>query len=91
VDAAVLCLSELVTNAIIHTRPSCDVRILLHDRVLTVSVRDGGTSVGQPARPEDDPLAVHGRGLRLVEALSARWGSDLDAVGMTVWCEFALS
>lgn len=90
-DVAVLCLSELVTNAIIHTRPSCAVRMVLHDGVLSVRVRDGGTSVGQPVRPDDDPLAVHGRGLRLVEALSARWGSDLDAVGMTVWCEFAVS
>jgi len=32
-----------------------------------------------------DPLAVHGRGLQLVDAFSTRWGSELDAVGMTVW------
>jgi hypothetical protein len=30
-------------------------------------------------------LAVHGRGLQLVDAFSTRWGSELDAVGMTVW------
>jgi hypothetical protein len=28
---------------------------------------------------------VHGRGLQLVEALSSRWGYELDADGTTVW------
>jgi hypothetical protein len=29
VDAAILCLSELVTNAIIHTEAACDLRLVL--------------------------------------------------------------
>ncbi|HEY3528693.1 MAG TPA: ATP-binding protein [Nocardioides sp.] len=91
IEAAVLCVSELVTNAIIHTVAGCEVRLVLHHEVLTTSVRDGGTFDRRPGSPEADPLAVHGRGLRLVDALSARWGSDHDAVGMTVWCELAVS
>jgi anti-sigma regulatory factor (Ser/Thr protein kinase) len=91
VDVAVLCVSELVTNAIIHTVAGCEVRLLLHDGVLTISVRDAGTG-GRPAQPpSDDPVAGHGRGLQLVEMISTRWGSELDAVGMTVWCEIALA
>ena len=86
-DTAVLCVSELVTNAIIHTLVGCEVRLVLHQGVLTTSVRDGGTADGHANRSPDDPLAVHGRGLHLVHALSTRWGSQLDAVGMTVWCE----
>jgi anti-sigma regulatory factor (Ser/Thr protein kinase) len=91
IEAAVLCVSELVTNAIIHTVAGCEVRLVLHHEILTTSVRDGGTSARRPDSPAADPLAVHGRGLRLVDALSARWGSDLDAVGMTVWCDLAVT
>jgi anti-sigma regulatory factor (Ser/Thr protein kinase) len=85
-DAAVLCVSELVTNAVIHTLAGCEVRLVLHDGVLTTSVRDGGAD-GRLHGSTQDPLATHGRGLHLVEALSTRWGSRLDALGMTVWCE----
>ncbi|MGW5238150.1 ATP-binding protein [Monashia sp. NPDC004114] len=84
--SAVLCLSELVTNAIIHTDAGCELRVVLDRGVLTTTVRDGGsTVVVDPSSVTEDPLAVHGRGLQLVDALSTRWGSELDAVGMTVW------
>ncbi|WP_170219409.1 ATP-binding protein [Nocardioides litoris] len=89
VDTAVLCLSELVTNAVVHTGAPAEVRAVLEDDVLTVLVRDRGNHRG--TRPldagglHDDPLRVHGRGLQLVAALAARWGSDLDAAGATVW------
>lgn len=85
-DAAVLCVSELVTNAIIHTRAGCELRLVLHRGVLTTSVRDGGSDADHLDGAAEDPLAVHGRGLQLVSALSARWGSQFDDVGMTVWC-----
>ena len=91
VDVAVLCVSELVTNAIIHTVAGCQVRLMLHDGVLTISVRDAGTGGRDAHPPSDDPLAGHGRGLQLVEMISTRWGSELDAVGMTVRCEIALT
>ena len=41
--------------------------------------------VVDPSHVTLDPLAVHGRGLQIVDACSTRWGSELDAVGMTVW------
>ena len=87
-ETAVLCISELVTNAIIHTTAGCEVRLELHRGILTAGVRDGGTARSRPGSPPDDPLAVHGRGLHLVDVLSSRWGSQLDTAGMTVWCEF---
>ena len=59
---------------------------MLDRGVLTTTVRDGGSSVVVDLSSITvDPLAVHGRGLQLVDALSTRWGSELDAVGMTVW------
>jgi anti-sigma regulatory factor (Ser/Thr protein kinase) len=84
-DSAVLCLSELVTNALVHTHADCAVRVLLDQGVLTTTVRDNGAQDLAPAEPMEDPLRVHGRGLHVVDALAARWGSDLDSVGTTVW------
>jgi anti-sigma regulatory factor (Ser/Thr protein kinase) len=83
VDTAVLCLSELVTNALIHTTAGCELRTLLDHGVLTTTVRDGGT--GGLDRQDGDPLSVHGRGLQVVDSLAVRWGSRLDSVGTTVW------
>ena len=84
-DAAVLCLSELVTNALIHTHGGCTIRVLLDRGVLTTTVRDGGTSRASTAEGVGDPLRVHGRGLELVDAVATRWGSELDSVGTTIW------
>ncbi|MGO4664529.1 ATP-binding protein [Terrabacter sp. 2TAF16] len=86
IDTAILCLSELVTNAVIHTEAGCQLRVVLDRGVLTATVRDGGSRlVVDLSRVPLEPLAVHGRGLQIVSALSSRWGSELDAVGMTVW------
>lgn len=86
IDSAILCLSELVTNAIIHTDAGCELRVILDRGVLTTTVRDAGSSlVVDLSQVSVEPLAVHGRGLQIVSALSSRWGSELDAVGMTVW------
>ncbi len=82
---AELCLSELVTNAIVHAGSRTELRATL-DTTLTVSVRDRGGPAPDAAPDDDpDPLRVHGRGLLLVEALADRWGSERDAVGTTVW------
>jgi anti-sigma regulatory factor (Ser/Thr protein kinase) len=86
IDAAILSLSELVTNAMIHTDGGCELRVVFDRGVLTTTVRDNGSSVlVDLSGVTVDPLAVHGRGLQLVDALSTRWGSELDAYGMTVW------
>lgn len=86
INNAVLCLSELVTNAVIHTDAGCELRLVLDEGVLTTTVRDGGSNVViDPSHVREDPLAVHGRGLQLVDAFSSRWGSQLDAGGMSVW------
>lgn len=84
-QTAALCLSELVTNALIHTPQGCQVRVVLEGGVLTVAVRDRGDGPGPTPQPDPDPLAVHGRGLQVVDVLAARWGSELSAGGTTVW------
>ncbi|KHL12868.1 UNVERIFIED_CONTAM: hypothetical protein LK11_34775 [Mumia flava] len=89
-EAAELCLSELVTNVVMHTGSGCGVRVLLDRGVLTTTVRDCGASRPTPVSRPVDPLGVHGRGLQIVEALADRWGSELDGVGTTVWFEIEL-
>lgn len=91
-DTAQLCLSELVTNVVMHARTTSELTLHLEDGVLTVVVRDlGGSSrsgdpgaTDQPAA-DDDPLRVYGRGLMLVDALADRWGQEVDASGTTAW------
>ncbi|MGW2076759.1 ATP-binding protein [Streptomyces sp. NPDC001939] len=90
-DAAALVISELVTNAIVHTASS---RIVceLHDgddRV-RIAVRDEGWAPGEPhparrVAPEEE----HGRGLLLVAAVSTAWGAQETGPGLLVWAELA--
>jgi anti-sigma regulatory factor (Ser/Thr protein kinase) len=89
-DTAVLCLSELVTNAVIHSHAGCAIRVRLQDGLLTATVRDTGPADTTSMAPLEDPLQVHGRGLKVVEALTQRWGYELDTEGTTVWFELAV-
>ncbi|WP_194907372.1 ATP-binding protein [Quadrisphaera sp. INWT6] len=92
-DVAVV-TSELVGNAVRHGAPldgGLLVRWGVGDEGVVVEVVDGGGPSGpgerQPVEAHDaDPLATCGRGLRIVEELSRRWGTSLDADGRrTVW------
>jgi anti-sigma regulatory factor (Ser/Thr protein kinase) len=90
VDNAILCLSELVTNAVIHSHSGCLVRVVLEQRVLTTTILYGGPAHAASVAEVADPLQVHGRGLQVVEALSARWGQQVDAEGApSVWFQLA--
>ncbi len=84
-DTAVLCASELVTNAVIHAHTDCTVRLLLDRGVLTITVRDRGSRGETSVHQIDDQLRVHGRGLEVVGSLASRWGYELDAHGTAVW------
>ncbi|MET0819765.1 MAG: ATP-binding protein [Aeromicrobium sp.] len=88
-DQAVLCLSELATNALIHTGGGCHVRVELHDGVLTTRVHDNGGTVEPRVRAADDSLHGNGHGLRLVDALVDSWGRETHAHSAAVW--FALA
>jgi anti-sigma regulatory factor (Ser/Thr protein kinase) len=87
-DAAALLTSEIVTNAIQHTRSGGDggtvtiVMIWVPHAVL-VEVIDEGS----PATPvvKGDLYAAEGHGLFLVQHLAAQWGYLRDAAGTTVW------
>ncbi|MFF2010545.1 ATP-binding protein [Streptomyces sp. NPDC058195] len=90
-ESAVLIVSELVTNAVVHTMSSrvvCELRRL--DRRLRIAVQDQGHQPGGP-RLRHDSDDEHGRGLLLVDAMCGAWGSR-DAgngSGRIVWAELA--
>lgn len=87
-DTAALVVSELVTNAIVHTA-SEHIVCELHDGadLVRIAVRDEGCAPGEPhplsARPEEE----HGRGLLLVDALCHAWGAHEQGSGLVVWAD----
>lgn len=86
VDVAVLLVSEVVTNALLHgrSRPRLTVTPLAGGG-LYVGVGDENSRV--PVMRKDDPDAQDGRGLRLLDMLSSRWGVRPDPPGKVVWFE----
>jgi anti-sigma regulatory factor (Ser/Thr protein kinase) len=84
-DTAALCMSELVTNAVVHAGSGCHVQVTWGEGTLTVEVRNPGHPPALPEPDLRDPLQVHGRGLQLVDALASRWGSDRDDDGFSAW------
>jgi serine phosphatase RsbU (regulator of sigma subunit)/anti-sigma regulatory factor (Ser/Thr protein kinase) len=87
VVTAQLCVSELVTNAVIHTGTRPDMTVELDDECLTVLVVDHGGEGDVAVTVEDDPIRVSGRGLNLVDAMSSAWGVQQTPDGTTVWFE----
>ena len=88
-DGVVLMVSELVTNAGLHAGTGATVRVVDHGDCLRIEVTDDST-VPVELRPYETG-AETGRGLRIVEALSARWGVDAAPAGKTVWFEVVIS
>lgn len=89
IGAAVLCTSELTTNALLHAGTAARVEIDLSAERLLVSVADSGTR-GTVTRPNTDALSSRGRGLSLIEQLSDAWGTDPSVRGSTVWFEMLI-
>jgi len=88
IDTAVLLVSELATNAIIHTGSSFDVSVSVSGRRVRVSVADDSPCPPIP-RPRPSPADQEGgQGLHLIQTLARAWGTDqVPADGKVVWFE----
>lgn len=89
-DTAALVMSELVTNAIVHTASSrvvCELHD--HDDTVRIAVRDEGCAPGEPHPSPQRPDEEHGRGLLLVDALCRAWGAQEHGPGLLVWADLA--
>ncbi|MGQ0803813.1 MAG: ATP-binding protein [Actinomycetota bacterium] len=92
VEKAALLVSELVTNAVVHT--ASEVRVRVSARPVTrVEVEDYSGAPPDP-RPAHDPVSMSitelepgGLGLTIVEGLASRWGADRRPGGKVVWFE----
>lgn len=82
-------MSELLTNAIVHARSAALVQCSMDgDGAVDISVSDEASGPLVPQHVDDQ--ATHGRGLAIVEAFSARWGTiDRPDDGKTVWAHLA--
>lgn len=98
-EAVMLVISELVTNAIVHSRsgaPGGTVTVALcpGPAGVLVQVRDDGG----PCEPRIAGLAAadtangaeRGYGLLLVEALADSWGTFASPDGRITWCRVAV-
>jgi anti-sigma regulatory factor (Ser/Thr protein kinase) len=91
IDDVVLAVSELVTNAVVHSDSSAGVSIHLTlvaaEGVVYVEVRDPGAMFSAP-HVRHEPDAETGRGLLIVDEISSEWGiREHDrGRGRTVWC-----
>jgi anti-sigma regulatory factor (Ser/Thr protein kinase) len=99
-DDAVLCVSELASNAIQHTRSGQGGRfqvLVWRGRASAcVAVIDDGAPHGPAARtPGPADLAESGHGLRVVSDLAATWGQQEPGLaglpGRAVWFQLAWS
>ena len=92
-DSAVLLVSELVTNAILHGEPPVELRVGVPGARVHVEVHDSDreSSLHLPRSGEQMRAErLGGRGLGLVAELSSRWGLSTDESGKSVWFEIDL-
>ncbi|MFI6648440.1 SpoIIE family protein phosphatase [Streptomyces sp. NPDC050529] len=89
VDSAVLMVSEMATNVLVHT--DGDALMVAQAsgehgrRRLRVEVSDGSDELPHRRRPGE--MASSGRGLVLMEMLADAWGVDPRGTGKSIWFE----
>lgn len=87
-EAIELMVSELATNCIRHTDSGFELTIIRSGQDIRVEATDqaGGTPTMRSPKPTD----ASGRGLKIIDMLSQRWGVRSDgASGKTVWFTIA--
>ncbi|WP_030674769.1 SpoIIE family protein phosphatase [Streptomyces rimosus] len=89
VDSAVLMVSEMVTNVLMHTDGDAllvaEITGAPGHRRIRVDVADGSDEL--PHRRTPGELASSGRGLVLMELLAGAWGVDPRGDGKSTWFE----
>lgn len=90
VDSASLIVSELVTNAVVHTGTPARLALWLQGHDLRVEVEDRHPSRFLPFTTDQAPAtAEHGRGLLITTSLSTTWGVEYTPTAKRVWALFS--
>jgi hypothetical protein len=87
IDIAELLAAELITNALQHAWGKPLLTLSFINGTLRCEVNDLSPELPHMRMP--DTCEEHGRGLRLLEQLSGRWGSVRTYTGKVVWFEIA--
>ena len=92
-DAALLVVSEAVTNALRHGSGAIELCVAVGDGRIRLEVSDEGGGLPRRRPTADDDLGEGGRGLYLLDALTTGWGTEhrTDRPGKTVWMEIPRS
>lgn len=87
-ETLILLISELVTNAVVHTGCPAVLRVLCGSGGAgTVRVEVVDTSACPPRPRHAEGGDTNGRGLELVDGLADRWGWQPEGRGKSIWCE----
>jgi serine phosphatase RsbU (regulator of sigma subunit)/anti-sigma regulatory factor (Ser/Thr protein kinase) len=86
-DTVELLTSETVTNAFIHGRSEARLAILIS--MGTIRIEVGDDNARHPLRATRNNEALDGRGLDILELLSAEWGVFDEPGGKVVWFELS--
>jgi anti-sigma regulatory factor (Ser/Thr protein kinase) len=83
-ENAVLAVSELVTNSIVHTASTPVLDAAYDDGRLRVEVGDDDPGAPTMRDPDD---RIGGYGLRIVDQITDAWGWQRSPQGKSVWTE----
>ncbi|MFH8471104.1 ATP-binding protein [Streptomyces sp. NPDC018000] len=91
-ETLILLISELVTNAVVHTGCPAVLRMLFGSTGAagaagTVRVEVADSSCRPPQQRHAAGEDTGGRGLELVDGLADRWGWQPEGAGKRIWCE----
>jgi anti-sigma regulatory factor (Ser/Thr protein kinase) len=84
-----LCISEVVTNAVRHARTAAHLTVARQRNLLVVELSDQSGNL--PVKGPPAPQGPSGRGLLILDQLSRRWGTRRTSSGKVVWFEFDLA
>ncbi|WP_151774583.1 ATP-binding protein [Streptomyces abyssomicinicus] len=95
-ETVILLVSELVTNAVVHTGCPAVLRLVLPAEdaggapagvmpPVRLEVADADCRAPVPRCSDEDETG--GRGLALVDGLADRWGWTREGAGKRIWCE----
>lgn len=85
VGDASLIVTELATNAVVHSGSDFNVRMSSRSGVVRISVEDGNPN--SPTISDEPRADLLGLGLKLAAAMARRWGVHPTDEGKAVWAD----
>ncbi|MCW2605482.1 MAG: putative sensor protein [Frankiales bacterium] len=83
-DTVVLLVSELVTNAVLHTGSASSLLVERDGEGVRITVSDASPVL--PVQRHSSTTATTGRGVQLLQDLADSWGAQPVEGGKQVWC-----